>query len=120
MKNFLIGMIFSLLLLFSFLLLRYAFELWIAFIISLVVAVIVYAIYTKKKTPKSNEVVLISSATGIFYIVFASIGIKWFSKESIRDLGDIVIPYMNAFIFGVCTIIVFIVIGLTLIKKSTK
>lgn len=118
MKDFLVGIIYSLLIVLSFSLLRNVFELWTAFILSLVIPIIVFIIYTIKKNANLKSVVMNSLGTGFFYIVFASIGIALFPKEQIRDLGDIVMPYINALIFGVCAIVVFICFGFTLIKRK--
>jgi O-antigen/teichoic acid export membrane protein len=116
MKNFITGIIFSLLLLICFTLLRNGIGLWIAFVLSLVITTFVFAFYIKKKKASRKETRFISIGTGVFYIIFASIGIALFPAEQIRDLGDIVMPYFNAFIFGVCTIIVFIYSGMTINK----
>jgi hypothetical protein len=120
MKNFLIGFVFSLLLLLGFILLRNEIGLWVAFGLSLLISTIVFGFYVNKKKPTLNEIVLISLGTGIFYIIFASIGIQLLPVEEIRDLGDIVMPYVNAFIFGLSTIICFIVFGFSFNKYSNK
>ena len=121
MKNFLIGIIFCVLLLASFLLLRGGFELWPSFIISLVVCTIALILYIKKKKPNLKEVVLTSSGTGLFYILFASIGIKLFPKEQIRDIGDIVMPYIYVLVFSICTVVVFIFVGyVTVLRNSNQ
>jgi hypothetical protein len=111
MKNYLIGITFSLLLLLCFILLRNRIGLWEAFGFSLLISTFAFVFYVNKKRSKFKEIILISIGTGIFYIIFASIGIKLFPVEEIRDVGDIFMPYLNAFIFGLCTFICFIAFG---------
>lgn len=120
MKNFFTGIIFSLLLLISFTLLRNGIELWGAFGLSLGISTIVFVFYIKEKKPNFKEIVLISLATGILYFIFASIGIKLFPVEQIRDLGDVIMPYVNAFIFSLFTIISLIICGFSFNKYSNK
>ncbi|TDL74787.1 hypothetical protein E2R56_11590 [Rhodococcus qingshengii] len=111
MKNFLVGIIFSLLLLLCFILLRNIIGLWEAFGFSLLISTSVFVIYVHKKRSKFKEIILLSIMTGIFFIIFASLGIKLFPVEEIRDVGDILMPYLNAFIFGLCAFICFIALG---------
>jgi hypothetical protein len=117
MKNFFTGIIFGLILLISFTLLRNGFGLWLSFVLSLVISTLVFIFYIKKKKTSRKETILSSLGAGIFYIIFASIGIALFPAEQIRDLGDIIMPYFNAVIFGVCTAIVFIFSGITFNKQ---
>ncbi|MCQ6275894.1 hypothetical protein JMM81_13135 [Bacillus sp. V3B] len=118
MKSFFKGIIFSLLLLAVFLLLRNGIELLIAFGLSLLISTIVFVLYVNKKKLLFKELVWISIGTGFFYIIFASIGITLFPVEEIRDLGDIVMPYVNAFIFGLFTVFVFIFFGFKYSKQK--
>lgn len=52
----------------------------------------------------------------LYKAVYAFIGISLFQTEQVRDLGDVVMPYFKAVIFGVCTTIVFIFFGITFNK----
>lgn len=113
MRNSFAGTIFSLVLLISFILLRNIVGLWTAFIFSLVISTFIFVLYAKKKELCRKEIIMVSLITGILFIIFASIGIVLFPPEQIRDIGDIVMPYLNAITFGICTIIVFMVSGLT-------
>lgn len=74
--------------------------------------------YTMKKNAHSKKVVMNSLGTGFFNIVFASVGIALFPSEQIRDIGDVVMPYLYALSFGVCTFVIFICFGLVLIKRK--
>lgn len=116
MKNFFTGIIFSLILLISFTLLRNGIGLWLSFVLSLVISTPVFVFYIKKKIKSRKETTLISLGAGVFYISFAFIGITLFPTEQVRDLGDVVMPYFQAVIFGVCTTIVFIFLGITFNK----
>jgi glycerol uptake facilitator-like aquaporin len=111
MKNFLIGITFSFLVLLCFILLRSRIGLWEAFCLSLFISTTIFVFYVNKKRSKFKEIILISIGTGIFYIIFASIGIKLYPVKEIRDVGDMLMPYLNAFIFGLCTFICFLAFG---------
>ena len=69
---------------------------------------------------KTKEVFVYSIGTGSVYIVFSTAGITLFPREQIRDIGDIVMPYITALSFGCLAIIVYLVLGFTLkwIKKQ--
>jgi Na+-driven multidrug efflux pump len=120
MKDFLVGITFSLLLLLCFILLRNIIGLWEAFGFSLLISTIFFVIYVHKKKSKFKEIILISIGTGTFLIIFASIGIKLFPVEEIRDVGDILMPYFNAFIFGLCAFICFIAFGSFFNRHNNK
>ncbi|MGM0751617.1 MAG: hypothetical protein ACQET6_06760 [Bacillota bacterium] len=111
MKNFLSGMLFSLLLLLAFILTRSIAGLWVSFAWSLFITAVVFLLYRRKKQWCGKDMALISLSTGLFYILFASFGISLVPPEPIRDLGDIVMPYLYACVFGGCAMIVLFLTG---------
>ncbi|HWO75650.1 MAG TPA: hypothetical protein VNM69_06970 [Bacillus sp. (in: firmicutes)] len=117
MRNVFIGFVFSVLLLLCFTLLN-RIGISISFGISLVISSIVFVYYVNNKKPNLKGIVLISIVTGVFYIIFVSIGVKLFPNEEVRDLGDVVMPYLYAFIFGLLTTFVFIFLGFKYAKSS--
>ncbi|WP_299745721.1 hypothetical protein [uncultured Rossellomorea sp.] len=117
MKNFLSGMLFSLLLLLSFIFIRTVAGVWVSFAWSLFITTAVFLFYGRKKKWSGKDIVLISFGTGLFYILFASFGISLVPPEPIRDLGDIVMPYLYAGVFGGCTMIVLVLSGLVINKQ---
>ncbi|MGM0852771.1 MAG: hypothetical protein ACQEWI_09210 [Bacillota bacterium] len=112
MKNFLSGMLFSLLMLIAFILIRTVAGLWASFAWSLFITNAVFLFYKRKKKWSRKDIVLISLSTGLFYIIFASFGISLVPPEPIRDLGDIVMPYLYAGVFGGCTMLVLFLSGM--------
>ncbi|MEI5909406.1 hypothetical protein WAK64_20470 [Bacillus spongiae] len=116
MKKFSTGIIFSLLLLTVFLLLRNGIALWPSFLLSVVSSAIVFIFFIKKKKLVRKDISLISLGAGILFTIIVSIGIVLFPSGQVRDLGDILMPYINAVIFGFCTTVVFILLGITFNK----
>ncbi len=120
MGDFLKGIIYSFILLIVFLLFRIAFGLWSSFILSLALSTIIFIIITKKKNATSKKVILNSLGTGMFFSIFASIGIALFPKEQIRDAGDVIMPYINAFAFGMGAFLIFTCFGFLSLKAENR
>ncbi|MHA7136768.1 hypothetical protein ACRTEV_05785 [Rossellomorea arthrocnemi] len=118
MNNFLSGMLLSLLLLITFILIRTVAGLWTSFEWSLFITTAVFLFYRKKKKWSRKDIVLISLSTVLFYLIFASFGNSLVPPEPIRDLGDIVMPYLYAGVFGGCTMIVLFLSGMVFNKQT--
>jgi len=118
MRSFFKGIIFSLILLILFTMLSKAVGFWIGFIFSLIISSFIFVFYSNKKKLLRKQSIFISFSTGIFFIIFAFIGITLFPPQQIRDLGDLFMPYINALILGVSSIVVFIFSEVTYNKNN--
>ncbi|PFG07531.1 hypothetical protein [Bacillus sp. es.034] len=116
MRNYLSGMLFSLLSLLSFLFIRTVDGLWGSFAWSLLLTIVVFLFYRRKINWDRKDIIVISFSTGLFYLLFASFGISLYPPEPIRDLGDIIMPYLHAGMFGVYTMIVMFLSGMVFNK----
>lgn len=116
MKIDLSGIPFSLLVLIGFISFRAVLGLWPAFACSLFMTIPVFVLYCRKKNWNRKKTVLISFSTSLFFILFASVGITLFPPHLIRDLGDIIMPYLNACAFGVCIMVVLFLSGVVFTK----
>ncbi|MGM9985855.1 MAG: hypothetical protein ACI35O_01385 [Bacillaceae bacterium] len=114
MRNMIPSIIFSFVSLLIFIIFRGVFDLIVAFSLSLFISLIVYGAYIKKKNPTNREIIYVSLGTGLFFIIFSSIGIKLFPPTHIRDIGDLIMPYMNAFIFSFWLMVSYLAFGFLL------
>ncbi|PFA63118.1 hypothetical protein CN378_19005 [Bacillus sp. AFS015802] len=106
MKNLLRGLLFSLFSLSAFMAARMVAGLWPSFACSLFITTAVFLFSGFKGKWSGVEIMLVSFSTGVFYLAFACFGIYSFPPEPIRDLGDLIMPYLHAGVFAVCTVVV--------------
>jgi hypothetical protein len=94
--------------LFSFYLLLWKLSLssLLAFIISLVITATISSIYGHKINLKIKYVIQLSVGSGIAFISLAWVGITLFPPTVIRDIGDIVYPYLKSLEYGLITIVI--------------
>lgn len=112
MRNFFSGILLSSLLLISFTILRFnGIELWSAYWLALFICTTMFIYYVRKKKANLKDIISISIGSGLFYFIFASIGITLFPMKQIRDIGDLIMPYFNSLYFGLLTVIIMSVCG---------
>ncbi|WP_064091828.1 hypothetical protein [Rossellomorea aquimaris] len=116
MKKYLLGVPFSILALLLFILLRNEFSLWTSFLSSVLATLSIFCIYLIKSKPLQQEVVQLSVGIGLVYLLLSSMGITIFPRENIRDLGDIVMPYIYSILFSFLLAITLLIFGLLLVK----
>ncbi|WP_027408455.1 hypothetical protein [Anoxybacteroides tepidamans] len=107
----------GILLLLLFLLARLVFSLWIAFFLSLIVPIGIFVYLIKKNRIKKAGFIKASFSGGIAFIIIAWIGIKIFPPSVIRDVWDILMPYIRAGYMGVIFSAILNLIGFVFVKQ---
>ncbi|MBN8192912.1 hypothetical protein JI667_12245 [Bacillus sp. NTK074B] len=116
MENLPRGLSFSLLSLSAFMATRMVAGLWVSFACSLLITTAVFLFWGIKRKWGGVEILLVSLITGLLHFTFASFGISLLPPEPIRDLGDLIMPYVHAAVFAGCTIVVMWVVGMIFFK----
>lgn len=120
MKHFFTGIIFSLFLLISFSTSRSSgIGLWSAYWLALAICTTIFIYYIRKRKSNLKDIIYISLGSGLFYFIFASIGITLFPIKQLRDIGDLIMPYFHTLYFGSLTVIVMSVCGI-IVNKFNK
>ncbi|HBI05290.1 MAG TPA: hypothetical protein DDY49_14830 [Paenibacillaceae bacterium] len=117
MKTLLTSILFALVIIIPFLILKIYFSLWSSISISLIFSLILFGLYSHKLC-KESEIIKLSIGTGTLFIIFSWVGIKLFPPTKIRDLGDIIMPYFNSFFTGLIIIAFFLLVGIIIKKRS--
>lgn len=107
----------TLLISFYFLLWKLSHSSFIAFIISFVITAAITSFYSNKLNLKSMGVIQLSMGTGIAFIILAWISITLFPPAVLRDIGDIVNPYLKSLLFGLITIVIMTLFNLFKFRK---
>lgn len=95
-------------------------SLWISFFISLILPIVIFGYLIKKAKIKKADFVKVSLSGGITVIIIAWISIKVYPPFVIRDIWDIVTPYINALYIGVTFSLIFSFIGFVFVKMFNK
>lgn len=120
MREFLRGISFSAALLLIFLVLRIELGLWESFFPPLIMTSALFVFYIKNKKLNNKAIIINSMGTGFFYVVFPLIWILLFPVKVTRDILDYIMPYYNAFTFGVISTVTFLFVGFSFYKLYRK
>lgn len=117
MEKYIKGIILGVLLFSFYIFFSSALGIWISIVFALSITVLSLGIYIRKKQIPMKESLWISLIAGLTYALISSLAISLFPPEEIRDVGDIVMPYLNALTFTVIAIFVYIALGMALSRK---
>jgi hypothetical protein len=110
------GSCFGVMTLLLYLVIKINLGLWSSFFCSLILTMIIFGYLKFKNQIVTKDILKVSFTGGITFTLIVWIGIKLFPPSVVRDLGDIVMPYIWASLMGFLLMVVFISLGFTLQK----